>query len=224
METTTPRVQVLTLILTPEQVKSISQRARKLQLSSTKLLAKGTVESHFLHALGITSDRREIVTMVLRKEDAGQFLDALHDKLDLDEPGNGIAFLTDVLACMGTHNGTSIVLEENPSLCTEECMYKKITVIVDRGNAEDVMTAARSAGARGGTILHGRGSSYHEYRKIFGIEVEPEKDMVIILTPKDITQKVLDAIAGKLDIDVPGNGIMYVEPVAATRGLFENRK
>jgi hypothetical protein len=48
--------------------------------------------------------------------------------------------------------------------------------------------------------------------------------MVIILTPKDITQKVLDAIAGKLDIDVPGNGIMYVEPVAATRGLFENRK
>ncbi|NLO15649.1 MAG: hypothetical protein GX123_06350 [Clostridiales bacterium] len=103
-------------------------------------------------------------------------------------------------------------------------MYKKITVIVDRGNAEDVMTAARSAGARGGTILHGRGSSHHEYKKIFGIEVEPEKDMVIILTPKDITQKVLDAIAGKLDIDVPGNGIMYVEPVAATRGLFENRK
>lgn len=221
METNFPRAQVLTLILTPEQVKNISRLARKMNLSSTKLLAKGTVESHFLHALGITSDRREVVKILMRKEDAEHFLESLHDKLKLEEPGHGIAYLTDVLACMGTHNGTSFMLQDNPNLCTEECMYKKITVIVDRGTGEDVMTAARSAGARGGTILHGRGSTHNEAHKVFGIEVEPEKDLVVILTPKDITQKVMDAIGEKIDIDVPGHGIMYVEAVAATRGLFE---
>lgn len=101
-------------------------------------------------------------------------------------------------------------------------MYHKITVVVERGNAEDVMDAAREAGARGGTILHGRGSTGKEAQTIFGIEIEPEKEIVLILTPVDITQRVFDAIAQKMDIDAPGNGIMYVEPIATTRGLFES--
>ena len=35
-------------------------------------------------------------------------------------------------------------------------MHDLILTIVDRGFADDVMDAAKSAGARGGTILHAR--------------------------------------------------------------------
>lgn len=102
-------------------------------------------------------------------------------------------------------------------------MYQKITVVVDRGNADKVMDAARTAGARGGTILHGRGSTGKEAQKIFGIEIEEEKEVVVILTPKAVTAGVFDAIAKELDIESPGKGIMYVEPLAATRGLLEEQ-
>lgn len=98
-------------------------------------------------------------------------------------------------------------------------MYQKITVIVDRGNADQVMEVARAAGVRGGTILHGRGSTGKEAQKIFGIEIEEEKELVVILTPASLTPTVFNAIAEKLDIDAPGKGIMYVEPMVETRGL-----
>lgn len=222
MSTSHSRVQVLTLILTPEQSAALSKQARKHHLSVTKILAKGTVASHFFQMLGITSDRRELVSILMSKENAMEFIDVLHDKLQLDNPGHGIAYLTDALACVGTHNGTQITLDETASLYPEENMYHKITVVVERGNAEDVMEAARGAGARGGTILHGRGSSGKEARTIFGMEIEPEKEIIIILTPTAITRQVFDAVAEKMDIETPGKGIMYIEPLAGTRGLLES--
>lgn len=222
MQTNHSRVQVLNMILTHEQVNLLSKQARKHHLSATKILARGTLASGFFQMLGITSDRRELVSILMSSKDAGEFIDLVYEKLQMDKPGHGIAYLIDVLACIGTHNGTKITLEETASLNPEGSMYHKITVVVERGNAEDVMDAAREAGARGGTILHGRGSTGKEAQTIFGIEIEPEKEIVLILTPVDITQRVFDAIAQKMDIDAPGNGIMYVEPIATTRGLFES--
>ncbi len=222
MPTKHSRVQVLTLILTSEQCAALSKQTRKHHISATKILAKGTVASHFLKRLGITSDRREMVNILLSRDDALEFLNILHDKLQMNKPGHGIAYLTDVLACIGTHNGTQISLEETASLNPEGSMYHKITVIVERGKSEEVMEAAREAGARGGTILHGRGSTGKDARTIFGMEIEPEKEIIIILTPVKITQQVFDAIAVRMDIEAPGKGIMYIEPLAETRGLVES--
>ena len=223
MESKQSRVQVLTLILTQEQGHALSKLARKQRISATKLMEQGTISSQFMHMLGITSDRREMVNMLMDRETATAFLQLLHEKLQLNKPGHGIAYLTNVLACMGTHNDTKITLEETASLIPEGSMYQKITVVVDRGRAEEVMDAAKDAGARGGTILHGRGSTGgKEAKKIFGIEIEEEKEVVTILTPHDITKQVFDAIAEKMDIDSPGKGIMYIEPLAGTRGLYES--
>lgn len=216
-------MRLLTMILTAEQVKKLSQCTRRQRVSCTKLLARGTVSNHFMQMMGISSDRREMVKVLMDGETADRFLEFVYKELHMHKPGHGIAYVTNIVACAGAH-GLPRMEPENPATEEEKKMYQKITVVVDRGNAERVMDTARAAGAKGGTILHGRGSTGQEAQKIFGIEIEEEKEVVVILTPGGITARVFDAIAQEMDIDAPGKGIMYVEPLAYTRGLVEDEQ
>ena len=56
---------------------------------------------------------------------------------------------------------------------------------------------------------------------MFGVEIEPEKELVIILTPKDLVDKVVSALTEELDLNEPGKGILFIEPVVDIRGLIE---
>lgn len=102
-------------------------------------------------------------------------------------------------------------------------MFKKLTVIVDRGVSNDVMDIALKAGVRGGTILHGRGSGAESVTNLFGVEIEPEKELVVILLPDDLVDKVVQALTKDLRLHETGKGILFVEPILDTRGLVEMR-
>ena len=100
-------------------------------------------------------------------------------------------------------------------------MYQIIMAIVNRGMAEEVIEAAEAAGSKGGTIMNARGAGVRETKKVFNIEIEPEKEMVMILSKKDITEKIVSSIREKLEIDKPGNGIIFVQDVNKTYGIYE---
>jgi len=70
--------------------------------------------------------------------------------------------------------------------------YDLIITIVNRGLADEVVDATKSAGATGGTIIHGRGTGIHETAKLFGIPIEPEKDIVLTLIDSSKTDSVLN--------------------------------
>ena len=59
--------------------------------------------------------------------------------------------------------------------------HEVIFCIVNAGFSEAVMDAARQFGARGGTVLRARGTANPESELLFGISVQPEKEMVMIL-------------------------------------------
>ena len=98
---------------------------------------------------------------------------------------------------------------------THQC----IITVTKRGTGGEVVAAARRKGARGGTILTGRGSSVYESKKLFGSLVDPEKEIVLTLIEKEKVDAVLDEIRKSLDIDTPGKGIMFVVDVEEVRGL-----
>lgn len=97
--------------------------------------------------------------------------------------------------------------------------YDMIVTIVPRDTAETVIEASRSAGAEGGTILCGRGTGVHEHQKILGIPIEPEKDVVFTIVPRDISDAVVDAIVAATDLNKPGHGIGFVVPVSRMVGI-----
>ena len=84
-----------------------------------------------------------------------------------------------------------------------------ITVILNKGFADDVMAAARQAGAGGGTVLHGRGTARPEDASFFGITLVPEKEILLIVSEKEKTGAIFDAMARLPCLFQPGSGIAF---------------
>lgn len=87
--------------------------------------------------------------------------------------------------------------------------YEVIFCIVNDGFSEAVMDAAKQAGARGGTVMHARGTANQEAEKFFGITVQPEKEIVMILVPAEIKDDVLHAIYRDAGLKTAGQGIAF---------------
>lgn len=97
--------------------------------------------------------------------------------------------------------------------------HEMIMCIVNAGFSETVMEAAKSAGARGGTILNGRGTANKEAESFFHIAIQPEKEVVMILVPAEIKDAVLHALYQKAGLDTMGQGIAFSLPVDEVVGL-----
>lgn len=188
----------------------------------TFLLGTGTVRSSILKLLGLDETRKEILLMVI-EESLEEILHAELTKIfHLDKPNHGIAFSMPITNVIGLRHSKYI---PNPVREGGDSMkYEAIFTIVDRGLSEDVIEAAREAGSTGGTVIHGRGSGVHEKEKLFNMEIEPEKDIVLILSTSDKTDNIVDSIRKKLNIDKPGAGILFVLDVSKTSGLIPNNK
>ena len=97
--------------------------------------------------------------------------------------------------------------------------HELILCIVNEGFTEAVMEAARAAGARGGTVLHANGTANQDAQRSFGIVIQPNKDMVMILVPSDIRSAVLKQLYDNVGLHTPGQGIAFSLPVDAVVGI-----
>ena len=104
-------------------------------------------------------------------------------------------------------------------MAEKKVKFDLIITVVNRGYATDVIQTSRKAGAGGGTIIYGRGSGLHEDKKIFGIPIEPEKEIVLTVIEHDKTDEVLEAIKKELKLDEPTKGIAFVLDVEKVVGL-----
>ena len=98
--------------------------------------------------------------------------------------------------------------------------HEVIFCIVNSGFSEAVMDAAKEFGARGGTVIRARGTANSESEKLFGITIQPEKEIVMILVPSDIKDDILHALYRAVGLKTPGQGIAFSMPVDAAVGLY----
>ena len=88
-----------------------------------------------------------------------------------------------------------------------------ITFIVSHGDAYDIMTVAREAGAKGGTILNAHGTLRGDDAEFFGITLGSEKEMLIIVAEKDLADNILNAVKDLPMFKKTGGGIIYTTEV-----------
>ena len=99
--------------------------------------------------------------------------------------------------------------------------HEVIFAIVDAGYAEDVMAVAREQGARGGTILNGRGVAREEAAAFFGIPLHSEKEILMMVVEKSIKNNILNAIYKEMGMGKPAQGIAFSLPVSDVAGLVK---
>ena len=97
--------------------------------------------------------------------------------------------------------------------------YEMILAIVNAGFSETVMEAAKEVGARGGTVIHARGTANKEAEQFFHITIQPDKEIVMILVAEEIKDDVLHAIYKSAGLKTEGQGIAFSLAVDEVVGI-----
>lgn len=170
----------------------------------TILVGRGSAHQTILQLLALSDVEKDVLITLVTDEQYEAVLHAIRNSKTLNKKNRGILYA--IPLCGGKQ-------------MSEESNYELITIITNRGYADDIMAAARKAGARGGTILHARGTGTEGDATFFGITVVPEKEQVLILADGKTASNIKKAIASLPCLNKPGVGIMYATPVASFEQL-----
>lgn len=223
LNSTGMQINLLCFIVNNGMSSKIIHEAKKCGIQgSTVFYGMGTINNPLLDFIGLADIRKEIIYMLADCELAGKALTTLSQHFKLEKPNHGIAFSTAIAKLDGS---SSIRCNNNnEERGSDKVRYHIVNTIVEKGNAEDVISAAKAAGATGGTIINGRGSGVHETAKLFMMDIEPEKEIVMIISEAGNTEAIVESIKDKLHLNEPGNGIIFVQDIVSAHGLFNKKE
>ena len=99
--------------------------------------------------------------------------------------------------------------------------FSLVVTIVKKGWGDSVVKASRKAGAKGGTIIFGRGTGVHENKSLLGLMIEPEKEIVFTIIEAEKANEIVEAIKESIGINEPGCGIGFVVPLDSVFGTAQ---
>ena len=193
-----------------------------------RLMARGTASSEMMDILGLGSSDRVMLVSMMPTRFANAMLHKLKKELKLGAVNHGIAF------CIPVSGANNLILrmlqqldgEEPPERKDEPAMtemeYAMIAVVVNQGFIDEVASVARAAGARGGTVLHGRRAGDEQAMNFWGLSVHDEKEVVLIVTDAASKRKIMQAIGEKCGMRSEAKGIVASLPVESVIGLGDD--
>ena len=185
------------------------------------MLGRGTATHEQLSLQGLEATEKAVVAAVADNEKTRLLMRSAKRKLFLDIPGNGVMMVIPVKSVGG--GKTLAYLSNNtvsdgsvPNLHFE---YELILVVLNQSYMDDVMNAARSAGASGGTVLHAKGTGARYAQKFFGVALANEKEVVLIAARASEKAAIMRAIAEQTGPETPAGAITFSLPNSAVAGL-----
>lgn len=186
--------------------------------------AEGTAPSEILNILGLGNSEKRLVVATLPKVIADAMIVKLYQKFNLGVPGSGIAFTLPLTGINLQFLNMLNSLERGENEGKEEwnmsdIKHSLIAAIVNQGFSEDVMEAARSAGASGGTVVHGRRVAGEKVVNTWGLSLQDERELVFILVKNETKLEVMQAIGDKCGMHSEAKGLVISMPVDNVIGL-----
>ena len=190
------------------------------------VLGKGTASGEIIDILGLGEIEKTIIVSMMQREKASEMLAQLKNRLYLGTPNTGIAFTLPISG----GSGAAVRLMKNaesenyPERTEEKRMNNKhvmIMAFVNQGFSEEVMAAARAAGAGGGTVVHSRSVVDDSALPHVGAGLAEEKDIVLIVANADTKLAIMQAIGDRCGIRTEAKGIVYSFPIDSVIGLAD---
>lgn len=223
-----PSFQLLVLITNPK----LAEKATKIFRKSTlpvqyRLNAEGTASSEVMDMLGLGSIDKCILMSTVPRQLGDAMLSRLRVELHLGAVNSGIAFtmsltgLNKLLLRMLTK-----IDEENAPYSIRkvgnimsDTKYALVVAAVNIGFSGDVMDAARAAGASGGTVIHSHWIGNQEVAASWGLSMQEEKEIVLILSDTEKKVEIMSAISEKCGMRSEAKGLVVSLPIDAVMGL-----
>jgi len=193
----------------------------------------GTASSEVLDLLGIGAADKAVILCIEQEILVPVLLKEARKKLGFHSPGAGIAF-TIPLSGINTpllrvfkesiNKNDKIALErEGEAMAAEEktqgIQNDLIIAVINHGYSDDLMTTAREAGASGGTVINGRGIAHQGPVKFFGVSVQDEKEIVLILSSREKKVPIMESVSLAYGLTSKAEGLIFSLPVDYVMGL-----
>lgn len=94
-----------------------------------------------------------------------------------------------------------------------------IVAIVNRGQADKVIEAAKKAGASGATAFFARGAGVKEAHTFLGLTIDSAREIILFVVIDDMAGNVLDAIHKAGNFEKHGSGIAFSLKVTGATGI-----
>lgn len=210
-------------ITVPEALGVLEDICEELSLPlNVTLHGHGTAVQSMLDLLGIESNEKWVVLSTATEEKTAALIEAQKRRLHIGVPGHGIVVAVPVKSIGGGKTVAYLTGEENASVKTtppERYAYELIIVVAREGQTDLVMNAARAAGARGGTVLHGKGTGAKSDPKFHNISIAEEKEVILIVSKSEEKSEIMRSILKKAGPDTPAGAIVFSLPATEVAGF-----
>ena len=182
-------------------------------------LGQGTAATEVLDYLGLEATEKAVLLLAAPR--SGRIVRRAARELWLDVPGRGI-LMTVPISSVGGARARDYLLswqaEEDDDM-DRDITHELIVVIANRGHTDQVMDAARSAGAAGGTTIHAKGTGTELARKFLGVSLAAEKEIVFILAKEADRKTIMKAVMTQAGMSTRAQAVAFSLPVTDLAGL-----
>ncbi len=174
-------------------------------------VGQGTASSEMMDILGLGSRDKDIVISLAAKRAAEQFTAQLESD-PTRRSGHGIMMIlpltgiNNLMATMVMRTAETITNQEDTAMKNEH-KHSLVLATVNRGFADDVMKVARNAGATGGTVIRANLAD-NEAAELLGKTLEEEREVVTILVPDTIRDRVMEDLNRELGLRSDAEAIL----------------
>jgi hypothetical protein len=200
----------------------------------------GTANSDILDLLGIGSSEKAVIICLEQAVGIPVLMKETRKKLKSYGPGAGIAFTVPLSAIndpillifkQSIHKNEKIAAEleqmapsggypkDKGESMANEYSHDLIVSVINQGYSSEFMNTARAAGASGGTVLNARGQAHEGAVKFFGVSVQDERELIIILTSREKKLSIMRAVCETYGLNSKAQGIVFSLPVDDVMGL-----
>ena len=182
-------------------------------------LGQGTAATEVKDNLGLEATEKAVLLLAAPR--SGRIVRRAARELWLDVPGRGI-LMTVPISSVGGARARDYLLswqtEEDDDM-DRDITHELIVVIANRGHTDQVMDAARSAGAAGGTTIHAKGTGTELARKFLGVSLAAEKEIVFILAKEADRKPIMKAVMTQAGMSTRAQAVAFSLPVTDLAGL-----
>lgn len=214
-------------IINPESLEKMTDICEELSLPMTVTLhGRGTAVQSMLELLGIDSNEKRVVLTIADAEKTARLIQEQKRRLHIGVPGHGVTVAVPIKSVGGGKAVAYLKGDSKNAKYTPELnySYELIVAIANEGCTDMLMNAARAAGARGGTVLHGKGTGGKDAEKFYNISIAEEKELVLIVAATEQKSEIMRSILHKAGPDSKAGAIVFSLPTTevAGFGLFED--
>ncbi len=204
--------KILTIIVGSKYGKKILESIDKSLYKEVFLLeGTGTSSSGLHYLLKLYDIKKDILSFIVSNENLDKIYSFLLDDIGLGNDLRGIAFDIDIEKFEEEDMDTD--------RRKEGFLYDAIFAIVDHGHSDNVILASERAGSIGATVLNAKGSGYEKRNPILELVVEPEKEVVLIISPHTKADAIIEAIDKDMNSGGKKNAITFAINVNRVEGL-----